>query len=70
MRAPRSVEVKCEACGGTMKVRVGKKEDAFHATCSCGQGWDYSCWVIKKTEDKVFTKFEGSPCSGGTDCVI
>ncbi len=65
MKAPRTIEVRCESCQGLMKAHVGKKEDCRHVTCKhCGQGWDYSAWVIKKTEHICHTKFEASKCEG------
>lgn len=66
MKTPRTVEVACDDCKHPMKVRVGPKDACYHVECHhCSQGWDYSCFVIKKTDIAVFTKFEAFKCEGG-----
>ena len=37
------------------------KSTARTVACDCGAKFDYSCWVIKQTEDKIFTKIELYP---------
>jgi hypothetical protein len=44
-----------------LEVIVGRKSTARVIKCDCGAAFDYSCWVIKQTEDKTFTKIEFFP---------
>lgn len=41
---------------------VGRKETARSTRClRCGAPWDYSAWVIKKTDTRTYTKIEMFP---------
>lgn len=56
-----TVNAQCPACKEPMEVIVGRKSTARQVTCSCGAKYDYSCWVIRKTDDRTFTKIELFP---------
>lgn len=47
------MNAKCEACGGELRVRVGRKSTARVVQCACGARWDYSCWNIRVLADGV-----------------
>jgi hypothetical protein len=56
-----TVNANCPACKASLEVIVGRKSTARTVTCDCGAAFDYSCWVIKRLDDRVFTKIELFP---------
>lgn len=54
----KTVDAQCPTCKTPLKVIVGRKSTAREVTCTCGAKFGYSCWVIKQTEDRTFTKVE------------
>jgi hypothetical protein len=54
-------EAQCPACKAALPILIGRKETSRTATCTCGKKWDYSAWVIKRTENKTFSKIEMFP---------
>lgn len=40
---------KCNGCGHSLKVVVGRKSTCRQVTCTeCGRRYDYSAWKLKK----------------------
>lgn len=51
-------------------VIIGRKSTARTVTCDCSAKFDYSCWVIRRGDDRVFTKIELFPRRGGAMITI
>lgn len=64
----RSIFANCPACKqeNALTVRVGKKSDCRQATCpACHARFDYSAWILKRSEGVVIHQVELVPIAEG-----